>query len=153
MLRQLIELTAILIKSRKMQILVKERKYMTPSSTFSRAFACVVSLLSTTLVPQNASASEHSRRVNISGIATVSTVRLQYAGSTSLTRIYVSPVGAWGGSTCRADAADISMDDWHTYGLVMRAWKDNIPITVTIESNLRLDTTDVVCKIIAISTN
>jgi hypothetical protein len=39
------------------------------------------------------------------------------------------------------------MDDWHLYGMLMRAWKDNLTINVTVESTERVESTDTVCKI------
>lgn len=96
-------------------------------------------------------AAEYSRTMTIQRVAGVSGVRPAYPGSENVFRIYSTVVQSWGSSSCRADAADLSMDDWHIYPIVMRAWKENLQVTVVVESSMRIDTTDTVCKIVAVN--
>ena len=98
-----------------------------------------------------AGAAEFSRQVTIARAATVSVSRPAYPGSQSVFRVYTASLGSWGNSSCRADAADMSLDDWHMYGLLMRAWKDSLTLYVTVESSIRIDTTDTVCKIVSVA--
>ena len=93
---------------------------------------------------------EFTRTISISRVAMISTVRPAGPGAQGVVRIYTLPIAAWGSSSCRTDAADISMDDWHMYGMIMRAWKDNVTLTITVESTERVDTTDTVCRITAV---
>ena len=94
---------------------------------------------------------EFMRAISITRVAMISTVRPAGPGAQTVIRIYVSPVAAWGSSSCRADAADLSMDDWHMYGMSMRAWKDNLTVTVTVESTERVATTDTACKVTVVA--
>lgn len=98
-----------------------------------------------------ASAAEYTRTLTISKIAGVSTSRPGYPPAQSVIRVFATVTGAWGSSTCRNDSADVSMEDWHIYGIVMKAWKEQIPLQVTIESTERIDGTDTVCKIVAVN--
>ena len=95
---------------------------------------------------------EFSRTINIARVAMVSTSRPAGPGAQSVVRIYPSTIAAWGSSNCRTDAADISMDDWHMYGMIMRVWKDNMTVVVTVESTERVDTTDTACRITVVAT-
>ena len=100
-----------------------------------------------------AGAAEFSRTFIIHHVAGVSTSRPAYPGAQSVFRIYAPSLQAWGNSSCRADSADLAMDDYHMLPIVLRAWKDGLTVTVVVESNVRIDTTDTVCKIVAINTN
>lgn len=98
-----------------------------------------------------ASGAEFTRTSSIAKIASVSTVRPAGPGAQSIVRIYTSAVASWGSSSCRADAADLSMENWHMYGMIMRAWKDNLTLSITVDSAERLDTTDTVCRITVVA--
>lgn len=93
--------------------------------------------------------SEATRQISISRVASVSVSRPAYPGSQSVFRVYSSVPGTWGSTNCRADAADVSLDDWHVYGVLLSAWKDHKLVDVTVESSAKIDTTDTVCKIVA----
>lgn len=109
----------------------------------------VVLSLAIATLPFMASAAEFSRQITITRAAGVSVSRPAYPGAQSVFRVYSASLGGWGTSNCRMDAADVSMEDWHLYGVLMRAWKDSLPVYVTVESTIRLDSTDTVCKIVA----
>lgn len=98
-----------------------------------------------------ASAAEFTRTITIARIAGVSTSRPSNPSAQSVIRVFATAGGAWGSSTCRPDAADVSMDDWHIYAIVMRAWKDAMPLQVVVESTQVIDTGDSVCKIVAVN--
>jgi hypothetical protein len=97
-----------------------------------------------------ADAAEFTRQVTVARVAMTSVSRPAYPGAQSIFRVYSTSAGSWGNSDCRADAADLSLDDWHMYGLLMRAWKDSIQVNITVESSIKIDTTDTVCKIVAV---
>lgn len=97
-----------------------------------------------------AAADEFSRQITVVRVATTSISRPSYPGTQSIFRVYAASVGSWGSSNCRVDAADLSLDDWHMYGVLMRAWKESLPVNVTVESSIRIDTTDTVCKIVSV---
>jgi hypothetical protein len=43
------------------------------------------------------------------------------------------------------------MDDWHLYGIAMRAWKDNVTVTITVDDTQIIDTSgDHVCRVMAL---
>lgn len=117
-----------------------------------RARLCsATACLSGLLLCSPASAAEASRQIVIARVAAVSVSRPAYPGSQSVFRIYAASQGSWGSSDCRVDAADVSLDDWHLYGVVMRAWKESLQVQVTVKSSIRIDTTDTVCKVVAVS--
>jgi hypothetical protein len=97
------------------------------------------------------SGAEFTRTVSIGKIAAISTVRPAALGAQGFVRIYMSTAASWGNSSCRADAADLSIDDWQLYGAIMRAWKDNLSLSITVESTERIDTTDTVCRITVVA--
>jgi hypothetical protein len=98
-----------------------------------------------------AGAAEFSRQVTIARVVTTSVSRPANPGVQSIFRIYTTTVGSWGSSSCRVDAADASLDDWALYGLLMRAWKDSLTLSVTVDSSIKIDTTDTVCKIVSVA--
>ena len=112
---------------------------------------CVLSAFAAFAPRSNAA--EFSRTFIIHHVAGVSTDRPAFPGAQSVFRIYSQSPQSWGSSTCRADSADLSMDDYHMLPIVLRAWKQGLQVTVVVESTLRIDTTDTVCKIVAINTN
>jgi hypothetical protein len=108
-------------------------------------------LLTGNALSNTASAAESSRTVKIQNMAGVSTSRPGAPQSQSVIRIYPATSAAWGSTSCRADAADISMDDWHLYGIAMRAWKDNVTVTITVDDTQIIDTSgDHVCRVMAL---
>ena len=115
---------------------------------FARALAAVIAAIALA-TPSNAA--EFSRTMTIQRVAAVSMTRPAYPGAQSVFRIYSATPQPWGTSSCRSDAADLSMDDWHIYPIVLRAWKENLQVTVVVESSLRIDTTDSVCKVVAVN--
>ena len=117
----------------------------------SAAPRIAASLIAIGVMTSPAHAAEFSRNITIQRVAGVSTDRPAYPGAQSVFRIYASSAQPWGTSSCRSDAADLSMDDWHIYSIVMRAWKENLQVTVVVESSSRIDTTDSVCKIVAVN--
>lgn len=107
--------------------------------------------LALTSVSAPSSAEEYTRTITVHRVAGVSTTRPQYPAAQSVIRVYATVHAAWGSSSCRTDAADVSMDDWHMFTIVMQAWKEQIPLSVVVESTARIDGTDSVCKIVAVN--
>lgn len=99
----------------------------------------------------SASAAEFTRTLTIHHMAAVSTSRPSGPQSQSVIRIFASAAASWGSSTCRVDSADVSMDDWHIFALAMKAWKEQLSVSVVIESTQLIDTADTVCKVVAIN--
>lgn len=106
-------------------------------------------LASSILCGAPASATEVTRQVTVSNIAAVGTVRPGGPSTQSLVRVYVNPA-AWGSTNCRADAGDLSPDDWYLLPTLMMAWRDGKTISLAVESTLKIDTTDTVCRIVVV---
>lgn len=122
---------------------------------FLNTFRCALRafyLSITMLVCSPVHATEYSRTLTVTAVAAVSASRPSQSATQGIFRVYATPA-VWGSSNCRPDAADMSMDDWHIYPVLMRAWKEGMQITITVENTILLVSNDTVCKIVAVTTN
>jgi len=97
---------------------------------------------------QIAPAAEASRVVAISGIHPTSSVRPAGPSSANIVRLYVN-AAAWGTTSCRTDAADISIDDPLLFAVVMMAYHDQKTITIYVDDTVKLVSNDTVCRVTA----
>lgn len=93
-----------------------------------------------------AQSTEATRQVSIFRMLSVSSAR-PAASASNFSRVYFAP-NAWGSTTCRQDAADVRVDDWQIFSVLMTAWKENRPITIVVDDALRLDSSDTVCQVV-----
>ena|SRR5688500_2314022 len=104
---------------------------------------CVVTLC---LSLDVAIAAEQSRQVTVTRIHPIGPVRPAGPETQNILRVYVNP-GSWGSSGCRADAVDISGDDWLLISTFLDAWGKGRTITMYVDDTLRLVTNDTVCRV------
>ena len=91
-------------------------------------------------------AAEHSRVVTVTKVHPIGPVRPAGVTTQNTLRIYVN-WASWGNSSCRADAADISGDDWLLISTFLQAWKDGRTITMYVDDTLRVVSGDTVCRV------
>lgn len=108
-------------------------------------FRAVFALLAF-LFSGGALAAEYSRTAAVLRIHPISQVRPAAPETQNVMRVYVT-VGAWGASGCRADAVDISGDDWLLISTFMSAWKEGRTLTFYVDDTMRLVPNDTVCKL------
>jgi hypothetical protein len=106
---------------------------------------CALSAIAFTPAAQ---AIETNRVVTISAIHPVGSVRPSGPESQNIVRLYVN-AAAWGSTTCRQDAADISNDDMTLFAVLMMAWRDHKSIQLYVDDTQKLVSTDTVCRIVA----
>lgn len=97
----------------------------------------------------NGVATEFGRNaVVLDKILPISATRVINPPSRNIVRIYVNE-GAWGGSTCRGNSADISGSDKALMAVLLTAWTLGKGIDVVVDDSLR--PIDSVCQVVSIA--
>ncbi|KUI97860.1 hypothetical protein [Vibrio sp. MEBiC08052] len=76
-----------------------------------------------------------------------STSRISNPEYNGLTRVYFFTKGAWGGTACRNDAADIKAEDTHLLSAMLAAFMAGKKVSIEVDDSL--PKVDNVCKITA----
>jgi hypothetical protein len=90
-------------------------------------------------------ATEILRPVTVMKLVPIAADRPAYPGSQNLIRVYVN-VAAWGGSTCRTDAADVKASDKHLLAILMSAWAMGKAVEIAVDDSKR--PFDDVCQVV-----
>jgi hypothetical protein len=93
---------------------------------------------------ERANGAEYGRPVTVTSTLSEAAQRPALTIAQNYTRIYVRPA-AWGASTCREDAADLSKSDSHLLAQLLTALQTGKTITIFVDDTLR--PVDTVCQV------
>ena len=96
------------------------------------------------LIPVLAISGEGDREVTVLRVISITGDRPAHTKSKNVTRVYVNEA-AWGSANCRQDAADLLIEDSHTYSMLLMAWASGKTIRIGVDD--RRKPFDEVCKI------
>ena len=111
----------------------------------------LVGMVLLAVVALNSVAAEFSRSaVVLDKMVAISGARPVNTASQNIVRIYVND-GAWGGSTCRGNSADVLASDKALIAVLLTAWTTGRSIDVGVDDTSR--PIDSVCRAVWITTN
>jgi hypothetical protein len=96
----------------------------------------IFTLICLILISVSTLSAEYTRsNVTVVKIHPLSKDRVHDSGLAGYTRIYVNQA-AWGGSSCRADAADLKNGDSHLLSILLAAWVSGKKIDILVDDSL-----------------